>query len=233
MDKTDVNAFGQPVGRIVDDWRAARTPDAKSLVGAFCRVEPIDMAKHARGLFESLTQNNLGEGWTYLPYGPFEHFTDFSDWLLRTMAEPDIRVYAILSPEAKVLGIAPYLRINPMHGAIEVGHIHYSKPLQKTPAATEAMYLMMKHVFDDQGYRRYEWKCHSLNEASKNAALRLGFKFEGIFRQCNVFKGRNRDTAWFSIIDGEWPDLKQKFLRWLDPSNFDATGNQIRRLSEL
>jgi RimJ/RimL family protein N-acetyltransferase len=142
-------------------------------------------------------------------------------------------LYAISNNNNLPIGIAGYLRINPEHGVIEVGHLHYSKLLQKTPAATEVMYLMMRYIFDDLGYRRYEWKCNSLNEASKNAALRLGFKFEGIFRQSNVFKKYNRDTAWFSIIDSEWIAIKERFHRWLDPNNFDAKGKQIISLSAL
>src|SRR5690606_34325776 len=138
---------------------------------------------------------------------------------------------AILNRQtAAPIGICGYLRINPTHGSIEIGHLHYSKLLKQTPAATEAMFLLMQYAFDTLHYRRYEWKCHSLNQASRRAAERLGFTFEGIFRQCNVFKGHNRDTAWFSIIDKEWPALKGKFQRWLRADNFDVNGKQLTRL---
>jgi RimJ/RimL family protein N-acetyltransferase len=131
------------------------------------------------------------------------------------------------------VGVASYLRIEPAMGSIEVGHLAYSPALQRHPAATEAMYLMMRHVFDELGYRRYEWKCDDRNQASRRAALRLGFRFEGIFRQHMVIKGRNRDTAWYAILDSEWPALRAAFERWLDPANFDAAGRQRARLEAL
>ena len=181
-------------------------------------------------MFNALKIDNKGESWTYLPYGPFENEKEFSDWLQKAKSEPDVVFYAILDKQSNPIGISGYLRINSEHGTIEVGHLHFSKRLQKTPAATEAMFLMMQYAFEELGYRRYEWKCNSLNQASCAAALRLGFKFEGTFRQSNVFKGRNRDTNWYSIIDSEWPALKEKFVRWLNPDNFDKQGNQITRL---
>src|SRR5262249_23531809 len=131
------------------------------------------------------------------------------------------------------IGKASYLRINPLHGVIEIGHLHFSKFLKRTAAATEAIYLMIQHLFDELGYRRCEWKCNALNQASRKAALRFGFKFEGIFRQNYVLKSHNRDTAWFSIIDNEWPQLKEKFQKWLDPNNFDCNGKQIIKLSDI
>ena len=142
-------------------------------------------------------------------------------------------MYVILNTDNIPVGIAGYLRINAEHGTIEVGHLHYSKHLQRTPAATEAMFLMMSHVFDDLKYRRYEWKCNSLNTPSIQSAIRLGFTFEGIFRQANVFKGYNRDTAWYSIIDSEWPALKEKLQRWLHPKNFDQDGKQVFKLEKI
>ena len=145
----------------------------------------------------------------------------------------DTQLYAILNTDHMPIGIAGFLRINPEHGTIEIGHLHYSKLLQRTPAATEAMFLLMRYAFDDLNYRRYEWKCNSLNIPSIKSALRLGFKFEGIFRQSNVFKGHNRDTAWYSIIDSEWPALKDKLQHWLDPKNFDQDGKQIFSLGKI
>jgi len=142
--------------------------------------------------------------------------------------------HAIIDVKAgKAVGVASYLRIEPSVGVIEVCHIHYSPLIQKTPAATEAMYLMMKRVFDELGYRRYEWKCDALNEGSRKAARRLGFTFEGVFRQATIYKGRNRDTAWFSVIDKEWPTLKNAFENWLKPANFDVEDRQKTSLGAL
>jgi RimJ/RimL family protein N-acetyltransferase len=226
------NEFNQPVGQLVNNWRGAKLPELITMQGKFCVLELLNIENHADSLFENLSIDNKGESWTYLPYGPFENKTTFRIWLKEKVAELDTRLYVILNNNNPI-GIAGYLRINLEHGVIEVGHLHYSKLLQQTSAATEAMYLMMCYAFDDLGYRRYEWKCNSLNQASHNAALRLGFKFEGIFRQNHVFKNRNRDTTWFSIIDSEWLPIKQRFQRWLDSSNFDKNHKQIKRLNEI
>ena len=226
-DTSEINEFNQPVGFSVKNWQSRKKPAKSVLKGTYCILESLDIKKHAETLFDALSADNHGESWTYLPYGPFVDCHAFKDWLKATIAENDTLLYAIIDPKTKQpIGVCSYLRINPEHGSIEVGHLHYSKYLKKTPAATEAMYLMMHHAFEDLKYRRYEWKCHSLNQASRAAALRLGFQFEGIFRQCNVFKGRNRDTAWFSIIDREWPAIKKKFQKWLDAGNFDDNGSQ-------
>lgn len=228
------NEFGQILGEKIIGWQVARRPDgSKVLQGSYCYLEPINVLKHGSALFHSLSLDNKGETWTYLPYGPFADEKDFCVWLEQVSQEQDTQLYAIFNKEHQALGIAGYLRINPQHGVIEVGHLHYSRQLQKTPVATEAMYLMMKYSFDELGYRRYEWKCNSLNEASKAAARRLGFSFEGVFRQCNIFKNRNRDTAWFSILDSEWPQLNSRFSKWLADSNFDNDGKQRQRLSEI
>lgn len=171
--------------------------------------------------------------WTYLPYGPFESAMAYSHWADGMSQRSDPFFYTILDRTTEQpLGLASYLRIDPASGSIEVGHIHYSPLLQRTPAATEAMFLLMQHAFA-LGYRRYEWKCDSLNEPSRAAAQRLGFSFEGIFRQATVVKGRNRDTAWFAMTDQEWPALRAAFLQWLAPSNFDAEDRQRERLSDL
>ncbi|MDF3055224.1 MAG: ribosomal-protein-serine acetyltransferase, partial [Gammaproteobacteria bacterium] len=220
------NEFNQAVSYLVENWQAAKRPGREVLKGEYCSLVVMDAHRHGRQLFENLSMDNRGESWTYLPYGPFVDSEAFCAWIKETQLEKDTQLYAILSESAEPIGVAGYLRINPDHGVIEVGHLHYSKLLQRTPAATEAMYLMMQYAFEGLGYRRYEWKCHSLNEASRRAALRLGFQFEGVFRQCNVFKERNRDTAWFSIIDSEWPGLKEKFEKWLDKDNFDEAGKQ-------
>ena len=171
--------------------------------------------------------------WTYLPYGPFATLEAYRAWIEEVWSGSDPMFYAIVDTSTgRALGVAGYLRISPASGSIEVGHISYSPLLQRTPAATEAMYLMMARVFE-LGYRRYEWKCHALNAPSRAAALRLGFTFEGVFRQATVIKGRNRDTAWYSVIDEEWPALKEAFGRWLAPANFDEQGKQRIRLSAL
>ena len=174
-----------------------------------------------------------GRNWTYLPQGPFENYAEFYIWLSDMAKLDDPFFFAIIDGESQTsVGIASYLRITPPAGSIEVGYIHYSPLLQRTPAATEAMYLMMEQAFT-LGYRRYEWKCDALNAPSRIAAQRLGLSYEGIFRQATVYKQRNRDTAWYATIDREWPDLKQAFEQWLDPNNFDNDRNQKTRLSTL
>lgn len=203
------------------------------MAGRFCRLEPLNPEKHAAGLYAANALDNDGKNWTYLPYGPFRTFEEYCDWTNRICASSDPLFYAIVDrAEDKAVGVASYLRIDPQNGSIEVGHINYSPLLQRLPAATEAMYLMMKHAFE-LGYRRYEWKCDALNTPSRQAAQRLGFSFEGLFRQAVVVKGRNRDTAWYAMIDTEWPALNQAFLQWLDPANFDEQGKQRTRLSGL
>jgi RimJ/RimL family protein N-acetyltransferase len=170
--------------------------------------------------------------WTYMGYGPFARLDTYTAWAESAAASEDPLFHAIVDQATgKAVGVAAYLRVEPGVGVIEVGHIAYSPILQRTPAATEAMYLLMRRVFDELGYRRYEWKCDALNAASRGAAERLGFTFEGIFRQATLYKGRNRDTAWYSVIDREWPQLKAAFEAWLDPSNFDGVGRQRTRLA--
>ena len=228
------NELGQPIGPPVDDWTPCPRPDGRPLAGRYCRLERLDPTRHGRALFEADRLDETGASWTYLPYGPFESWEAYADWLARMAPQEDPLFYAILEAESGApIGVASYLRIAPEAGSIEVGHIHYSPRLQRTPAATEAMALMMAHVFEDLGYRRYEWKCNALNAASRRAAERLGFSFEGIFRQHGVYKGRNRDTAWFSILDHEWPAMKQAFSDWLAPENFDEEGRQRASLGAL
>lgn len=230
---SEKNKFNQVLGQSLENWKPAKVPERKMLKGQYCSLEPIDLSKHADKLLANLSFENAGESWTYLPYGPFDNNEEFRTWISEINSDKDTELYAILNAADEPIGIAGYLRINPEHGVIEVGHLHYSKFLQKTPAATEAMYLMMQYAFDSLGYRRYEWKCNALNKSSESSALRLGFKFEGIFRQHFVFKNRNRDTAWFSILDSEWPALKEKFTKWLDKMNFDSNGNQITSLRDI
>ncbi len=198
--------------------------------GAYCSIEPLDLSSHLPDLFEAL--RGADSDWTYLPHGPFRDVAAFREWAQARCLGDDPLFYALLDNETgKPGGMASYLRITPLSGTIEVGYIHFGSPLKRSRTATEAMFLMMEHAFS-LGYRRYEWKCDALNEASRTAALRLGFTFEGAWRQAAVRKGRNRDTQWFSIIDLDWPRLRQGFTRWLDPSNFDGEDRQRRRLQD-
>jgi RimJ/RimL family protein N-acetyltransferase len=201
--------------------------------GQYCRLEPLDPRRHASELWEAMCADPDENSWTYLPYGPFSGFEEYRLWAEQATASSDPLFFTIRDKASGLAcGVASYLRITPASGSIEVGHIHFSPSLRRTPAATEAMYLLMERAFS-LGYRRYEWKCDALNAPSRAAALRLGFIFEGIFRQATVYKGRSRDTAWYSIIDLEWPLIREAHLRWLDPTNFDASGEQRVALSEL
>jgi RimJ/RimL family protein N-acetyltransferase len=201
------------------------------MTGRSVVVEPLDPVRHGAALAEAFADDATGAGWTYLPYGPFESAA-FGAWLEKVAAKPDPLFFAIRPTGGAAAGFAALQRIDPANGVVEVGNVHFAPPLSRCVAATEAMYLMMRHAFDDIGYRRYEWKCDSLNAKSRAAAERLGFRFEGIFRQAVVYKGRNRDTAWYAIVDGEWPALKARFERWLAPANFDENGRQRRRLRD-
>lgn len=228
-----VNELGQPIGFAVSAWTPPIVPPRTPLVGRFCRVEPLVVERHAADLYTANTLDPQGQMWTYMGYGPFSDMAAYSAWMMRVCQHNDPLFYAIIDVTTdKAVGVASYLRIDPANGVIEVGHIAYSPHLQRTPAATEAMYLMMQQVFA-LGYRRYEWKCDSLNAPSRAAAQRLGFSFEGIFRQAVIYKGRNRDTAWYSIIDQEWPALQAAYTQWLAPTNFAETGQQRVRLTDL
>ncbi len=226
------NEFGQPIGHPLDQSQPAKMPPKTNMEGTYSILEILNPDVHAPHLFELFLQEP--SGWTYLPYGPFATYHDFHAWLVSMTSANDPLLYAIINKKNGLpIGISGYLRINLENASIEIGHVHFSNSLKRTPIATEAMYLLMSRAFEELHYRRYEWKCDSLNQASRNAALRLGFKFEGIFRQDRIYKKRSRDTAWFSIIDNEWPELKSRFQRWLSPANFAADGNQIVSLSSL
>jgi RimJ/RimL family protein N-acetyltransferase len=229
----EYNALGQPVGLSVGDWTPPPHPPRKPIVGRTCRVEPLDPARHGADLYAANALDTEGRNWTYLNYGPFASLEDYLAWIRAQCLGPDPLFHAIIDQATnKAVGVASYLRIDPKAGTIEVGHLNFSPLLQRTTAATEAIYLLMKRAFE-LGYRRYEWKCNALNAPSRAAAQRLGFSYEGIFRQATVNKGRNRDTAWYAAIDQEWPELDAAFRRWLDPANFDAQGKQRIPLSEL
>jgi RimJ/RimL family protein N-acetyltransferase len=216
-------------------WTPARVPPRETLTGAAVRLEPLDRDRYALLLFKVSHDGGAAEQiFRYLPYGPFLDFDDFRSWLDERAASSDPLFYAILDQgSGSPQGMASFLRVTPEHGVIEIGHIWFAPELQRTRQATEAIYLMAKHAFDDLGYRRLEWKCDALNEPSRRAADRFGFTFEGIFRQHLVVKGRNRDSAWFSILDGEWPRIRAGFEAWLAPENFDADGRQLRSLSAV
>ncbi|MFD0858589.1 GNAT family N-acetyltransferase [Roseovarius aquimarinus] len=221
----------RPRGPIIPGWTPPPAPDGAPMQGRAVRLEPLDAEKHAALLFRAYDGHD--EVWDYMPAGPFASAAQFHRWVRDITASPDFVFYAIFDRARDAYGgIASYLRIQPAAGSIEVGYIAMAPQLQRSIAATEAMYLMMKWAFD-AGYRRYEWKCNALNMPSRRAAQRLGLSYEGIFRQASVIKGRNRDTAWFAAIDAEWPALGEAFRLWLDPSNFDAGGVQRSSLSDL
>ena len=223
----------QPLGFSIGDWTPPIGPPAEPMIGRYCRLERLDVDRDGPSLFDAYALDTKGRNWTYLPQGPFENYPDFLNWLSAMAKLDDPFFFTIIDAASQTgVGVASYLRITPPAGSIEVGHIHYSPLLQRKPAATEAMYLMMKQAFEF-GYRRYEWKCDALNSPSRIAAQRLGLSYEGIFRQAPVYKQRNRDTAWYAAIDREWPYLKQAFEQWLAPNNFDNDGNQKTRLSML
>lgn len=219
------------VGRALPDWTPRARPGRDVLSGRYCRLEPLDAERHTAALWAAFELDSAGTGWTYLPYGPFLGPAEFGAWVEKVAAGDDPLFFAILDAGSRAVGVASYLRIDPVMGSIEVGHIHYSPLLQRTRAATEAMYLMAWRAFEELGYRRYEWKCDDLNAPSRRAAERLGFTYEGTFRQDRIYKGRNRDTAWYSIIDSEWPAVREALEAWLDPGNFDDQGAQVARLA--
>ena len=228
------NDLGQPIGSPLLDWTARPSPSRAPMLGTFCRLEPLDADAHAKQLYDAHAADHEGRNWTYMPYGPFASASAYASWVESVQQGDDPMFFAIIDlVSQRPVGAASYLRIDPSMGVIEVGHVIFSPALQRTPAATDAMYLMMRRAFDEMGYRRYEWKCDSLNAPSRSAALRLGFQYEGTFRNAVVTKDRNRDTAWFSILDAEWPALRTALEQWLSPSNFDSEGGQRARLSEL
>ncbi|NML34693.1 GNAT family N-acetyltransferase [Paraburkholderia antibiotica] len=228
------NAYGQPIGAPVPDWHGAQAPGREPLTGRYCRLEAVDVERHAEALFDAYRSAADARDWTYLTVGPFDSLAAYREHLTRMAASKDPLHHTVIDlATGKPVGTLALMRIDPANGVIEVGHVTYSPLLKRTRIATEAMFLLMSEVFDKLGYRRFEWKCDSLNEPSRRAALRYGFTFEGIFRQAIVYRERNRDTAWFSIIDGEWPALRECYAQWLDARNFDAQGQQAERLADL
>jgi len=227
------NGMGQEIGFPVPNWIPARLPSRKTMEGRYCRLEPLNSSAHAEALYGAHALDAEGRNWTYLPYGPFSDFPEYLKWLEMFCMGSDPLFFAVISLETgEPVGVASYLRIDPANGAIEVGHLNFSPLMQRTPVATEAMWLMMQEAFE-LGYRRYEWKCNALNMPSRFAALRLGLSYEGIFRQAAVIKGHNRDTAWYAAVDSEWPVLDAAMRKWLAPENFDREGKQKTSLSRL
>ena len=225
------NDLGQPIGTAVN-WQGATPPPRMVLEGRYCSVVPL-MPSHAPDLFAATQLDADGKNWTYLPDGPIRDLAAFTAWAEKASLSTDPLFSAIISAETgKAVGYATFMRITPQMGTIEIGNIHLSPALQGRRASTEMQYLMMKQAFA-LGYRRYEWKCDSLNAPSRRAAERLGFTFEGIFRQALVYKGRNRDTAWFSVTDKDWPALEKAFVNWLSPDNFDQSGKQVQRIQNF
>ncbi|WP_414448086.1 GNAT family N-acetyltransferase [Burkholderia sp. 22PA0099] len=229
-----INEYGQPIGAAVEGWTPRPLPAAVTLEGCYCRLEPLDAARHADDLAAAYLSADDGRDWTYLFVGPFASADEFRRYAETAERSTDPRHYAVIDrASGRAVGTLALMRQDPVHGAIEVGSVTFSPKLKQTPLSTEAQYLLMAYVFDQLNYRRYEWKCDSLNAPSRRAAERLGFEFEGIFRQAVVYKGRARDTAWYSIVDTEWPRLKQAFAAWLAPENFDEQGRQKVGLAGL
>jgi RimJ/RimL family protein N-acetyltransferase len=228
------NELGQPIGEALPQWRGAQKPDGSTLTGRYCRLERVDVAQHAGGLHEAYGEAPDARDWTYLKSGPFAAFDAFCEHLASSAASTDPLHYTVIDiATGKALGTLALMRIDAPNGVIEVGFVTFSRRLQRTRVATEAIFLLMQYSFERLGYRRFEWKCDALNAPSRAAALRYGFTFEGIFRQAIVYRARNRDTAWHSIVDGEWPAICAGFNAWLAPDNFDAHGAQRHKLAEL
>jgi len=219
----------------VEPLPSGKGPEARRLEGRLVVAEPLDLEQHTDPLFQASHETAAARQiWNYLPDGPFEDSAGFKAWLGAMTANPDRCVFAFRDKSnGRAGGMATYLDIRPAHGAIEVGYIWFAPALQRTPQATEALFLMLRHAFDDLKYRRMQWRCNALNEKSRTAALRLGFTYEGIFHQHMVVKGHNRDTAWYSILDSEWPRIRANFEAWLAPANFDEQGQQVTSLRRL
>ena len=220
----------RPVGPAVDATPAG-TPQPVMLTGRFGTVERLDAARHGADFWRAMAGHDAL--WTYLPDGPYPDEASFAGWLKEREQDTKRYCYAVLDLNGRAVGVMSLMEFRPAMRVIEIGYIVYSPLLQRTPLATEAQYLIARYAFETLGYRRYEWKCDALNAPSRSAALRFGFTFEGIFRQHMIVKGRNRDTAWFSMLDSEWPARKAAFERWLDQANFTADGRQVQSLNTL
>ncbi|WP_323960433.1 GNAT family N-acetyltransferase [Arthrobacter sp. JZ12] len=229
-----LNEYGQPIGQPLPEWTSRPAPERTIFEGEFCRLEPLDADSHAADLYSAYSLATDDRDWTYLPSGPFDSPGSHRHYVSSSTQADDPLHYAVIDlGTGRAVGTLALMRQDQSNGVIEVGHVTFSPALKRTPLSTEAHYLLMSYIFDELGYRRYEWKCDSLNDPSRKAAERLGFTFEGIFRQATVYKGRSRDTAWYSVIDSEWPELKRAFQAWLAPGNFDEGGHQRQSLASL
>ncbi|HDG1692194.1 TPA: GNAT family N-acetyltransferase [Kluyvera georgiana] len=227
---SQLNQFGQLIGDALPDWQPRPYPQRVVLEGQYCRLEPLSL-QHADALFAAHQQAADTRNWTWLLREPEGSVEEYRQWIAGVESLQDPLHFAVIDiPTQQPVGSLALMRIEPNHGVMEVGHVHFSPLLSRTPASTEAQWLLMRYAFETLGYRRYEWKCNSFNDPSRRAALRLGFQFEGRFRQALVIKGHNRDTDWFSIIDGEWPALDRAFQAWLAADNFTADGKQRQSL---
>jgi len=232
--QTNVNRYGQPIGESLPDWSARPSPANVTREGILCRLEPLDVKRHADDLYQAYRSAPDDRDWTYLSVGPFRDIQDYRRHADEAAHSADSKHYAVIeTATGKAIGTLALMRIDTNNGTIEVGSVMFSPLLKRSSTSTEAQFLLMKYVFEELRYRRYEWKCDRLNAPSRQAAERLGFRFEGIFRQVTIYKGRTRDTAWYSIIDKEWPSLKNSFLAWLSAANFDGNGKQLKSLVEI
>lgn len=228
-----INEFGQSLGETLSDWVPCAYPARVSLQGRLCRLEPLS-ASHASALYQAHQRAPDNRSWTWLTREPENSLEDYTQWVNKAILLNDPIHFAVIDQKTNMpIGSLALMRIDPSNGVVEVGHVHFSSLLSGTTMSTEAHWLLMYYAFETLGYRRYEWKCNSLNEPSHNAALRLGFQYEGCFRQAMVVKGHSRDTQWFSIIDKEWPQIGRSLECWLAPENFDAEGKQIRSLAAI
>ncbi len=223
---------GPPVGEAVSTFAASR-PRRATKTGRHVSLAPLNPTRHGNALWDETKGEENDHLWTYLSEGPFPDRLSFDSYLYRKTVDEDPMFFAILNDQRVAKGHMALMRIEPVNRCIEVGNILFGPSLQRTPAGTEAIYLMAEYVFDDLGYRRLEWKCNNLNEASKRAALRYGFTFEGVFRKHMIVKGRNRDTAWFSMLESEWRTCRLAFEHWLNPNNFDSEGRQRETLAQI
>lgn len=229
-----LNHYGQPVGQPLPDWQPRPLPQHQVFTGQSCRLEPFSATRHGEALSDAWALAEDGRDWTYMFMGPFDDPQAWQDYIRQLEASRDPLHFAVIDlATGEAVGSLSLMRIQPEHGVMEVGHVAFSPRLKQTRMATEAHFLLMQYAFETLGYRRYEWKCDSCNAPSRRAAARLGFQYEGDFRQAIVYKGRSRDTSWFSIIDREWPQVKSGLQRWLAEENFTADGQQREKLEAL
>lgn len=224
--------FDQPIGEAVINWEPRQHPTDSTMIGRYCRVERLDADRHAIALYNAHRSASDWRDWTYLLREPFETQEDYVAWA-KDITNTNDPLHFVVIVDGSPVGSLAHMRIDKSNGVIEVGDVRFSPAMQKTPAATEAVYLMMRRAFDELGYRRHEWKCDALHEKSRRAAERFGFTYEGTFRQAVVYKGRSRDTAWYAVTDKDWPRIREAFEAWLSPDNFDADGKQRRALASF